>query len=149
MALVTFKSTTRKLKGGLAVESQARNFKIVMDEPETLGGTDTGINPVETLLCALGACQTIVAMAFAQSQNIDLQDFWVDVEGDLDPDGFMKGAPGIRPGFQEVRFTMHIKSNSPEDKLQAFQKFIESRCPVGDTLSKGVAIKPGKIVIEK
>lgn len=147
MAVATFKATS-KLVSGLAVDTTVRNFTIRMDEPPSLGGNDTGMNPVEGVLAALGSCQVIVAAAFAKANGINLQDFWVELEGDLDTDGFLKGAPGIRPGYNEVRFTMHIKTDSPAEKVEAFQKFIESRCPVGDTLSLGTKLVASKIVIE-
>ena len=63
--LTTFKADVKKLPGGLQVEANARGFKILLDEPADLGGTDKGMNPVEAVLCALGACQTICAAAFA------------------------------------------------------------------------------------
>lgn len=147
MAVVTFKATSRKLPEGLAVESNVRGFKMVLDEPEDLGGTNKGMNPVEALLCALGSCQSIVAAVFAEQQGINLQEFWVELEGDLDTDGFM-GLSDVRPGFLEVRFKMHIKSDSPEDKVKEFAKFIEKRCPVGDTLANGVKLVSSGVVIE-
>jgi uncharacterized OsmC-like protein len=55
----------------------------------------------------------------------------------------------VRPGYQEIRFTMHIKTDAPQDKVEAFQNFIQSRCPVGDSLGKRVTIKPATIVIDK
>ncbi len=54
MPSVTYKATSRKLPGGLAVESESRGFKIIIDEPKSVGGTDTGMSPVEAVLCALG-----------------------------------------------------------------------------------------------
>lgn len=147
MAVVTFKATSRKLPEGLAVESDVRGFKMVLDEPEDLGGTNKGMNPVEALLCALGSCQSIVAAAFAAQQGINLQEFWVELEGDLDPDGFM-GLSDVRPGFLEIRFKMHIKSDSPEDKVKEFAKFIEKRCPVGDSLGNGVKLVSSGVVVE-
>lgn len=69
MAIETFKAVSRKLPEGLAVESEVRGFKIILDEPKELGGTNKGMNPVEALLCALGSCQTIVAAAFAQAKR--------------------------------------------------------------------------------
>jgi len=149
MATVTFKAVSHKGKSGLVVESQTHGFKVVMDEPENLGGTNQGMNPVEGLLVSLGSCLVIVGAAFAKAQGIDLQDLWVETEGDLDTDGFLKGKEGVRPGFQDVRFTVHIKSNSPEAKLHEFQKFMESRCPVSDTLSKGTRMKANALVIER
>jgi uncharacterized OsmC-like protein len=74
MSTVTFNAVSRKLPGGLAVENTVRDFKFIMDEPTSLGGTDTGMNPVEAVLTALGSCQMIVAAAFAKAQGIDLQE---------------------------------------------------------------------------
>ncbi|QGU94306.1 OsmC family peroxiredoxin [Clostridium bovifaecis] len=147
MPLTTFKAVARK-KEGLAVETEARGFKITLDEPEELGGTNTGMNPVEVLLCGLGACQTIVASAFAGEFGIDLQDFWVELEGDLDTDGFL-GLADVRPGYSHVRFNMHVKSDASEEKIKEFVEFIEKRCPVGDSLGQGVKLERTKITIEK
>lgn len=148
MALQTFKVTSR-LTSGLAVESEARGFKMILDEPVDLGGTNTGMNPVEALLCALGSCQAIVAAAFAKARHIDLQGFWVELEGDLDTDGFLLGKPGVRNGYQEIRFNMHFVSNSSPAAIAEYKKFIENRCPVGDSLMNGVRFVPGEIIVEQ
>ena len=118
MAVETFKAVSSKGDGGLSVVNESRGFKVIMDEPKSLGGTNQGMNPVEGLLVSLGSCLVIVGAAFAKSHGIDLQDIRVETEGDLDPAGFLHGKEGVRPGFQEVRFTVHIKSNSPEEKLE-------------------------------
>ena len=126
--LTTFKANAKKLPDGMQVETSCRNFKILLDEPPELGGTDKGMNPVEAVLCALGACQSIVAAFFAASQGITLDGFSVELEGDLDPDGFMGKAP-VRNGFSEIRFKMHFKTNAPQEKVEAFADFIEKTCP--------------------
>jgi len=148
MPSATFKATSRKLPGGLAVESESRGFGIIMDEPKNLGGTDTGMNPVEAVLCALGSCQCIVAAAFAKSQGIEFEDLWVEVEGDLDPAGFLKGAADVRRGFEEIRFTVHIKTSSDEEQVIDFAEFIQDRCPVEDNLMNATPVIAGPVVIE-
>ncbi|WMJ22724.1 OsmC family protein [Paludicola sp. MB14-C6] len=145
--LTTFKATAKKLPDGLQVETNARGFKIIMDEPEDLGGTDTAMNPVEAVLCALGACQTIVASAFAPAHDFTFEEFHVELEGDLDPDGFM-GLADVRNGFQEIRFVMHFKTNEPREKVESFAKFIENTCPVGDCLSNGVKLVMSGVAID-
>lgn len=139
MAIVTFKATS-KLFSGLQVDNHVRDFTLRMDEPQNLGGTDTGMTPVEALLVALGSCLTIIAAAFAKDQKIDLQDFWVELEGDLDPDGFLKGKPGVRNGFQAVRVIPHIKSSSSPEEIEKFMAFIKSRCPVTDVMVNGTEV---------
>jgi len=148
MPSVTIKATSRKLPGGLAVESQARGFRIIMDEPKSIGGTDTGMNPVEALLCALGSCQCIVAAAFAKSKGIEFEDLWIEIEGDLNPAGSLRGVPDVRRGFEEIRFTLHIRTGADEEKVVDFAEFIHDRCPVGDNLVNATPILAGPVVIE-
>lgn len=144
----TFKVVAKKTDKGLQVESETRGFKMILDEPEELGGTNTGMNPVEAILCALGSCQTIVAYSFAEANGINLEGFYVELEGDLDPDGFMGIAEGVRNGFQEIRYSMHFKSDASKEELEKYAHFIEHRCPVGDCLTNGVPLKLSKVVVE-
>lgn len=143
----TFKATTR-LINGLQVENTVRQFTLQMDEPEDLGGTDTGMNPVEAMLAALGSCITIVAGAFAKQEGIDLQEFRVELEGDLDPSGFLHGAEGVRRGFNEIRFTPYIKTSSSPEDVEKFLEFIKSRCPVSDNLANETRIVAVQPVLE-
>lgn len=145
--LTTFKATAEKENCGLSVKTKARNFEIIFDEPSDLGGTDTGMNPVEGILCTLGACQSIVVAAFAKVQNFKYDEFKVELEGDLDTDGFM-GLSDVRPGFQEIRFNFIFKTDEPKEKVEAFSNFIEKTCPVGDCLMNGVKLVRNKIIIK-
>lgn len=137
--LTTFKASAKKLPDGLQVETCSRGFKITLDEPKELGGTDAGMNPVEAALCALGACQAIVAAAFAESQNFTFDEVHIELAGDLDPDGFL-GRANVRNGFKEIRYILHFKTGETQQKAEAFADFIESRCPVADCLANGVKL---------
>ena len=145
--LTTYKAVAKSLQDGLQVETKSRTFKIIQDEPKSFGGTDIGMSPVETLLCALGACQAIVANAFAKAHGINLEGFRVELEGDIDLDGF-RGKKGIRPGFQSIRYKMHFKTNDSADKIEKFAEFIERTCPVGDSLENGVKLVNAGVIIE-
>ena len=143
----TVKVTGRKLPEGMQVETQARSFKVIMDEPANLGGTDKAMNPVEALLAALAACQAIVAAAYAEAHDIKFEEFHVDLEGDIDFDGFM-GLSDVRPGFSEIRYEMHFKTSEPKEKIEKFVEFIEKTCPVGDSLTNGVKLVNAGVVID-
>lgn len=147
MAKSTSKATS-KLIQGLQVENTVRNFTIRIDEPKNAGGSDTGMTPVEAALVALGSCITITAAAFAKAQNIDLQEFWVELEGDLNLDGFMKGTPGVKRGFEQIRVTPHIKTSSSPEAVEKFLAFVESRCPVTDMLKHETEIVAADAIIE-
>lgn len=143
-----FKATAKKLPEGLQVETDARGFKLIMDEPAELGGTNKGMNPVEALLCALGACQAIVVGAFAKAKNFTYEEFHLELEGDLDPDGFMGMNPNVRNGFQEIRFEMHFKTNESKEKTEEFADFVEKTCPVCDCLANQIKLVRTGVVID-
>lgn len=143
----TVKATGRKLPEGMQVETQSRSFKVIMDEPADLGGTDVAMNPVEALLGTLAACQAIVAAAFAGAHDVTFEEFHVDLEGDIDFDGFM-GLSDVRPGFSEIRYEMHFKTSEPREKIEKFVEFIERTCPVGDSLTNGVKLVNAGVVLD-
>ena len=105
------------------------------------------MNPVEATLCALGACQAIVARCFAKAKGVDIQEYRVELEGDLDTDGF-QGLSDVRPGVQNIRAKVYIKSDSPKEKLEEFVEFVENTCPVADTI-KNSANMSTELVIEE
>ncbi len=142
----TFKATAH-LQDGVKVVTNVRQFELIIDEPRSLGGTDTGMNPVEALLASLGACQSIVARVYAPKFDVKLEDFRVEVEGDLDLDGFFNRSE-VRPGYSDIRYTFYVKTDSPAENVERFVQFLESKCPVGDTIANPVHLKLDRIVIE-
>jgi len=146
MAVTTFKASAH-LQEGVVVKVRSRDFEFTIDEPKSLGGTDTGPNPVEVVLGALGACQSIVARVYAKKFDVNLKGFWVEVEGDLDLDGFFKRSD-VRPGYSDVRYTFHIQTDAPRERVEEFIAFLEQTCPVGDTIANQVNLKLSGIVIE-
>lgn len=143
----TLVKATAQLQKGVQVQVKARDFEITIDEPKNMGGTDTGMNPVEMVLGALGACQAIVAGAFAKKHQMTFNDFRVELEGDLDTDGFL-GLSDVRKGYSEIRYNIHIDTDEPRDKVEKFIEFIEETCPVGDTIANPVTTKLNKVIID-
>lgn len=143
----TFKARAKKLNKGMQVEVSAAGFKMIFDEPEAMGGTNQGMNPMSASLGVMGACQTIVAYMFAKAHQIDLEDFYVDIEGDMDMGNLMGQTEG-RTGFKEIRYKMHFKSSASVEKLEKFAEFIEGACPVSDTLHHGTKLVNQGIVKE-
>jgi uncharacterized OsmC-like protein len=119
---------------GLKVTNTARDLEFVLDEPTSLGGTDLGMNPVEGLLSALGACKAIVVKSFARLHKIKLQDVRIECEGDLDPDGFLGKNPDAKIGFSRIKTHYYIKADNTPEEIAEFVKFVESNCPVNDTI---------------
>lgn len=147
MAIEQFQANAH-LQSGTQVKVRSRGFDLTLDEPIEDGGTNLGMNPVEALLGALGACQAIVARVYAKRFNVQLDDFWVELEGDLDSDGYMDKAD-VRCGYSAIRYTYHIKSPSAQADIDAFVAFIGNKCPVGDSLAQPVTLQFVGVVQEK
>ena len=138
MAIRTYKAEVNS-EGGLRCRAAARGFEVLMDEPKAHGGGDSAMTPLELLLSSLGGCMAITAKAHARRLGVSVAGCRVTIEGDLDPDGFMLKRDDVRTGFQEIRVTMQVSGDVPEEKLQELTELVERACPVSDSL-RGVDI---------
>ncbi|MDD3843925.1 MAG: OsmC family protein [Bacteroidales bacterium] len=112
----------------------ARNFKIIVDEPEELGGADAGANPVEYVLAAFAGCLNVMAHVIAKEMNFELRGVEIDLHGDLNPEKLFGMSTEDRAGYKHI--TVRIKPDCDADKatLEKWLEAIESRCPVSDNL---------------
>jgi uncharacterized OsmC-like protein len=145
IATSVFRASSFSEQNGFAVRSQIRGFSAVMDEPLELGGTDTGPNPVEILLAALGGCQEIVYRAYAAVMGLEIERIEVHAKGYLDLRGLLNLAE-VPAGFSKVSFTTRIVSGEPEEKIRQLAEMVEKHCPVMDTLMRAVKVS-GKVEV--
>jgi putative redox protein len=132
-AAAVFGASTRQLSG-LRSEAAVRDFRFSVDEPVALGGTDSGPNPVELVLAALGACQEITYRLYAETLGIPLNHVSVRVEGRLDLRGFLAVEDGVRPGFRDIRATVEIDSPAAAEDIERLKETVDRHCPVLDIL---------------
>ncbi|REL38107.1 OsmC family peroxiredoxin [Rhodohalobacter sp. SW132] len=136
------------LEDGFLAEVKIRDFNFQSDEPEELGGTNLGPNPVEYVLGAFAACQEIVIQAYATVLGIDVVSVHVDVEGDVDLHGFLN-LSDARAGFTDVRYKTVIETNeTDQDKLKQLEHFSVRRCPVLDIIRNPVPLE-GSVSFKK
>lgn len=121
----------------MQVEVKTRGFTLLFDEPAKQGGGDQGPTPVEGLLAAMSACETMSAWLLGEKMNLDVGDIEVEVEGDMDTAG-LKGREGVRAGLQEVR--VKVKINAPPEQRDELAALLKTRCPVGDTVEHGTQV---------
>ncbi|MCF6263765.1 MAG: OsmC family protein [Xanthomonadales bacterium] len=139
MPKMKFKSKVTWTGHSVSSDAVSGAHTLRIDEPKYLGGEDTGSNPVELILSALGGCLIVLVNAFAPAHDVEVRDVVVEVEGDLDPDG-MFGKSDARRGFSEIRFNLKIDSPSSPKKIRELTQHVTDACPVKDTLS-GVPVK--------
>ena len=139
-------SINSELKNDMEVEiSNGRGHKITIDEPEELGGTDKGMNPVEITLASLAGCLSITAAFLAKKMRVEINNIEIEVEGDIDDKAM--SSTEVYSGFQEIRFNFKIDSDSPKEKVEKLYNSVEDFCPVSDTLINKVELN-GKYEIK-
>lgn len=127
-------------KGGFRSEAIIREFTSAKsDEPYVLGGTDTGPNPVEQVLAALGNCLAVGYAANATAAGIMINNLTIDIEGDLDLHTFL-GLKAGNAGFSNISVKVKIDSDATPQALQALHDKVVNTSPVGHTLSRAVPV---------
>ena len=139
-AKVTFESQS-VLQDGFRSEVSIRDHGLTVDEPESLGGSDSGPNPIELILASLGSCQEITYRAYATVMGIPLDNVSVKLEGDIDLRGFFAVDESVRAGYQKIRGTVHLESSASEEQLQQLREAVNAHCPVLDIITKPVPVE--------
>jgi len=129
-----------KWNGGFRSEAKIREFASAKsDEPDQLGGTNTGPNPVEQVLAALGNCLAVGYAANATVAGISINSLTIDVEGDLDLHTFL-GLKDGNAGFSNISVKVTIDSDATPQALQALHDKVVNTSPVGHTLNRAVPV---------
>jgi uncharacterized OsmC-like protein len=115
--------------------ANTRQFKLVIDEPPTLGGEDLGANPVEYLLASYAGCINVVAYLTARELGINIEKLSIAISGNLNPARLFGHSDDERAGFKQIDVEFSpITDASPELTAQ-WIKSIKNRCPINDNLS--------------
>jgi uncharacterized OsmC-like protein len=129
--------------GGLQSQAKIRGFTVTMDEPTALGGSNTGPNMVEMVLGAYGCCLTTGYAANAALRGIKLDDIQVELEGDLDLNGFfgLQDPNQCWPGYTNVRAKVNLVSDSATpEQLQELHSAVIQTSPVGSILARPINV---------
>ena len=83
--------------------------------------------------------QTIVT--HATSRGIQIDSVNIDVEGDVDLRGFTGISNDVRPGAQQFRVNMNIKSNTAsKEQIDQLREIGKKFSPAFDTLTNGTSV---------
>lgn len=127
-------------KKGVQNEVSIRNFNpILMDEPETLGGTDKAPNPVEYLIGAAGSCFAITFEVMASQTGIQLESVNVKIEADLNAAVFL-GIEEGNGGILNPVINLKVIADAPQEDLKKMAKVALSKSPVLSSLQEEIQI---------
>jgi putative redox protein len=121
----------------------AGGHALVADEPESVGGTDTGPTPWGLLMASLGACTTITLRMYADRKQWSLDEIGVRLEHKKPEAAAEGGAPARHQIVQDVELVGALDS---EQRERLFE--IAHRCPVHRALEAGITM-PMNLLEEK
>jgi len=114
--------------------AEARSFKIVIDEPTALGGTDHGANPVEYLLASYAGCLNVMGHLIAGELGFKLDKLEIEVNGYLNPDRLFGKSFAERAGFKKIQVTLKPYAEVAPELLKSWVQAVKNRCPINDNL---------------
>ena len=117
-------------EAGTRTVTQVRDYDpIVADEPDTLGGTNTGPSPLELALVSLVSCDGVIINGVAQAMKFDYARVELETSGQIDVRG-AKGVAGVRPYFEKVDLGITLTTDESDERFEKLQANVEFRCPI-------------------
>lgn len=126
--------------GGAHSTTIVRNFVVPADEPTVLGGKNQGPSPTELVLTGLAACIAIGIAYSAAEDGIEVDSIEIDVAGDLDLGGFLE-IGDLRPGLAEIRLTVRVDADAPQELIEELVDHGYRRSPVAASLEGRVPVR--------
>ncbi|MFT6747082.1 MAG: putative redox protein [Glaciecola sp.] len=118
------------------VELNTTNHTIMVDEPESLGGSDSYPNPAQYLLSALASCTAITIKMYAKNKGWEVGKISVDVKL---KEKLVDGKR-IKKMVKAVGFENQLESSQIDRLL-----IIGSKCPISKLLEQPVEMEFEKL----
>lgn len=108
---------------------------LIADEPADKGGDDTGPNPYQLLQMALGTCTAMTLRLYAARKNWPLEQVIVRLQHKK-----LSPVPATGPADRITR-AIELIGSGLDDEMRARLFQIAEKCPVHQTLTRGVQIR--------
>ncbi|MGO3740621.1 OsmC family protein [Kerstersia sp.] len=128
-------------QAGQADGSRRGRFSLQSDEPVSLLGTDSAVSPAEYVLQGLAGCYGVTLAACAAKRGLTLRKIDLDLDFDVDLNGFLGIDRAVRPGAQEIRVQVRLDCpGASAAQLQDLMAALEQASPIRDTLANPVKV---------
>jgi len=106
--------------GGLAVDAHFKGHSIHTDQPEKIGGDDTGPAPFDLFLASIATCAGLYALRFCEKRGFPAEELAVTLEPVRDPEN---------KRVATIRIEVHLPPGFPQKYHAAVLRAID-QCAV-------------------
>ena len=131
--------TARVGADGYRTQVSAGAHIITADEPATGGGTNGGPSPYELLLSAVGACTAMTMRMYASRKQWPLEEVTVRLRTGRRYAEDCANCEKQSVGIQRIERQVEMKGDLSDEQRERLL-YIADRCPVKQTLSKGIEV---------
>jgi putative redox protein len=105
--MTALRRVSARWDGGLRAVVDAGRFQLIIDEPESSGGTDRGPQPTDLLLASVASCFALAMAYVARKSGTELADLQVVATGTYDGPRFSAVAVSLsstaaRPALEQL-----------------------------------------------
>jgi len=125
---------------GLNQQILAGGHPLLADEPLEAGGTDTGPNPYDLLLAALGACTSMTLRLYADRKGFKLKGITVRLRHNKIHAQDCKACETKTGLIDRIEREITLEGDLTEEQRQRLLE-IAGRCPVARTLKSEIDIE--------
>ena len=118
---MTERTVETRWTGGMRAVTTAGRFEVVVDEPVTSGGTDTGPQPTDLLLASVTSCFALAMAYVAKRRGAALSGLQVTGVGTYD-------------GRRFTRISVTVTADNPRSDLEQLMPEAQRLCYVTNTL---------------
>jgi uncharacterized OsmC-like protein len=135
-------ATTRVVvrSGATTCDIEDGDYKLVADVDRGEGGDGAGPDPGVLVRSGPGACLAIGYTMWSARLDVPLDSIEVIVEADYDARGMYGVDDGVSPGWSAIRYTTHVESSAPAERVRELLEIADAHSPILDDLRRAGTI---------
>ena len=117
----------------------ARQHRLTVDEPESVGGKDAGPTPYEYLLVAIASCTAMTLRLYANRKKWPLESVSVFARQGNSHERDCEKCETEDVGIGEVQLRIELNGALDDEQRKRLLE-IAARCPIKQTLKRGIRV---------
>ena len=74
-------------------------------------------------------------------EGIELEELRIETEGDIDLRGFLGIDPEVKPGYDEIQYTVHIRGNGTDEQFRKVHDTVSALSPNRFNIANSIRLK--------